>query len=499
MALDVKIDGWAWLRRDQLGAHQLTRLRKELTLHPDTYQDDAPPVVLYRETPTHFGIPRAYYSENKRRPNREHLAVSDGDPMSRDIRSRMTFEGRFAEQESAIDRFLLQFKRHDYGGWILQADTGWGKTNAALELAYRHGRRTLIVVGKNFFYRQWRDRIEECFDNPRIGRIQQDECTYRGMDFVIGMLDSLVNADKYPPEIFDAFGMVLVDEVHRIGAQTWAEVAPKFNARYRVGVTATPRRKDGAEDVFRWHIGPILYHAKVPAEPFDLRILETSAEIEPQPQAVKRGRKWYTEMVHPNDLSWPKFLKALTEHDLRNLQIAEDIALAALRGRKVMVVGDRLDHLRAVWKLLERTLDQHANERDELPRSDFYTGQWYVHGTDEREKRTDEQLDRAKSANVLFATRQMVAEGFDLPALDVLYLLTPMSDIEQVVGRIRRQCLPKEPKCSALCPWRAGECKRKPTPIMVDVVDPLIRRSMKKWRRRLSFYRENDVDIPGEK
>jgi hypothetical protein len=79
-------------------------------------------------------------------------------------------------------------------------------------------------------------------------------------------------------------------------------------------------------------------------------------------------------------------------------------------------------------------------------------------------------------------------EGLDIPALDVLVLSLPMGDVEQVVGRVRRWCTPELEKCERLCSWRVGECKEKPIPIVMDVVDE-IGKLMPKWKRRKRFYR----------
>jgi hypothetical protein len=51
---------------------------------------------------------------------------------------------------------------------------------------------------------------------------------------------------------------------------------------------------------------------------------------------------------------------------------------------------------------------------------------------------TQDALDYAATCQVVFATSQLVQEGLDIPALDSLFLTTPLSDVEQAVGRILR-------------------------------------------------------------
>lgn len=62
------------------------------------------------------------------------------------------------------------------------------------------------------------------------------------------------------------------------------------------------------------------------------------------------------------------------------------------------------------------------------------------------------------------------AEGYDNPPLDTLFLVTPMSDVEQVLGRIRRE----------------HPCKKDP--IVVDIRDDLVSICKRAGARRDEFY-----------
>jgi superfamily II DNA or RNA helicase len=359
----------------------------------------------------------------------------------------------------------------------------------ALEFARRVGRKTLILVHKEFFLRQWVDRIKEFMPDARIGVIQQDICEYAECDFVIGMLQSIARDDeegkKYPEEMYDAFGLVISDECHRVGAQSWSDIIPRFKAKYRLGLTATPRRKDGAEDVFFHHIGDILYSAKTNALVPIVKRFKTQIRMNP---LRMRGR-----MVAEDKLNHTQIVTQLVEDPLRNKMISDEIAQAVAKGRKVMVVSERLGHLRTLEKEIAGIL-----LRMNLPFEpviDCYTGEWYSGGVDakgnpRKRTRTEDDLKQAERANVVLATKQMIEEGLDIPAIDVLVLVTPIGDAEQAVGRVRRHCKPSETKCKHLCAWRAGSCEGKPHPIVVDVVDENVTRLMNSYRRRLAFYKE---------
>jgi superfamily II DNA or RNA helicase len=52
---------------------------------------------------------------------------------------------------------------------------------------------------------------------------------------------------------------------------------------------------------------------------------------------------------------------------------------------------------------------------------------------------TQEQLSQSESKQIILATYQMSSEGMDIPVLNTLILASPISSIEQSIGRIQRQ------------------------------------------------------------
>lgn len=469
--------GWVWLRKADYDAAYLNHLRRVLTCYPSSTsehsKEEPPPIRLYEERKEVLGVPRGWFIDQNHDPAEVIERVSDGGAIHPSVKSLMRFEGPFAEQGRAIDIMREYMDAKRYGGFLLQAGCGFGKTNTSLELAYRNGRRTLILVHKEFFLAQWRERIESFFEGAKIGYIRQDSCDFEGCDFVIGMLQSIARDDgagsKYDPAMYEAFGLIISDECHRIGAQTWSDIIPRFTARWRVGLTATPRRKDDAEMVFFKHIGPVVYRAQTSAIVPEVRVLETSA--------VLKGKKVYGRFKPPETLGHTEVVSQLVKDDERNRVIGEVVARAVANKRKVMIISERLQHLEA---LKAKCLDELLRlEYDLTPdvEVDYMVG-----------SRSEEELKRAESANIILATKQMVEEGLDVPAIDVLVLSTPMSDVEQTVGRVRRHCKPSPDKCPRMCPWRAHECAGKPHPVVVDVHDPAIQQSARKALKRNEFY-----------
>lgn len=291
---------------------------------------------------------------------------------------------------------------------------------------------------------------------------------------------------------------VVVHNCHRVGAGTWAGIMPRFNAAWRLGVTATPRRKDGAQDVFFRHISPITYSAHTQMMRPKLRRVFTDSVLKP----ISRGKY----QVSVSNLNSGQVINQLAADKFRTRHIVDDMVKGVVAGRKLIVVSERLGHLKAMAEQLGAIL--FGMDLPFVPRLDFYTGDWFsgekweatkrgrkgkiLHrkGDPKFKKRSDADLEKAESANVIFATKQMVEEALDIPPIDVLVMATPLGDVEQLVGRSQRWCFPEEKKCKTLCPWRAGKCKKKSQPIIVDVVDENIDQLRPKYNRRLRFYKK---------
>lgn len=336
-------------------------------------------------------------------------------------------------QDTLIEHFLASFgeDHNPYRGGLLCAGCGSGKTVMGLKLAHILGRTTLVMVHKEFLIKQWIERIEQFLDVPsdQIGRIQGNKCNFEGKSIVLGMIHSLAQR-QYTPDMYNYFGTILVDEAHRISAPMFSQALPRFPAKNVIGLTATPRRGDGLEDVFHYLIGPVL--SKIDSintvEPTIYQVGFNS--YCPEQKYMSRNKK--TGQVKKIYLA--KLINILSENPRRNEYIVTEMTKALSKGRRVLVFSDRLEHLAALKTGLEQAMPT------------ITTG-YYVGGMKPHEWEKSAQCD------AIFATYAMGKEGLDIPAVDTLYMATPKSDVEQAIGRVVRECFGKK------------------DPIVVDIVD----------------------------
>lgn len=72
----------------------------------------------------------------------------------------------------------------------------------------------------------------------------------------IAMLQSLFRNGEVD-EVIHNYGQVIVDECHHISAFSFEQVLKQVKARYILGLTATPIRKDGHHPIIFMQCGPI--------------------------------------------------------------------------------------------------------------------------------------------------------------------------------------------------------------------------------------------------
>ena len=90
---------------------------------------------------------------------------------------------------------------------------------------------SMELVHKEFLLNQWVERIQEFLPNAKIGRIQGKILNVEGCDIVMGMIQSI--STKEYENMFDKFGLTIIDEVHHMGAEVFSNALNKiFNFKF---------------------------------------------------------------------------------------------------------------------------------------------------------------------------------------------------------------------------------------------------------------------------
>lgn len=296
---------------------------------------------------------------------------------------------------------------------IIVFPTGGGKTVAMLSLIARRKQPTLVIVDKKELVYQWRDRAVEFLglDPEEIGIIGGG--VFHPSDrLTIGTIQTIA---KRVDEIKDRFGFIVVDEVHKAGAQSFRETIGKFPARFIAGCTATPFRDDGLTKAIEFYLGPVRY-AIGKDELLDQGYL-CQAEYKQIPTS------FYT--TWDASAAYTKVMGQLVTDTPRNNLICHTIADTTNDGLSLILSG-RVDHCHVLRGMLEAHGFKAVILTGKTPKK-------------EREK-TFEQITRGEVTHII-STTSLLKEGFDLPILQNLYLTYPVKwkgSVIQMIGRILR-------------------------------------------------------------
>ena len=319
--------------------------------------------------------------------------ISDSDKNAKRKRLSKLLQGRYSDSR------LYDCNR---GGWSLAS--GIGETKARQE----EGR---------FF--EWR-RVEgvsvfEQTGDGTFGGLCPDGCVY--------------NIEVADNNNYFVDGILVHNCHHVAGTPTKlmqsGKVIGSLNARYKFGLTATPKRADGLTACMYAYLGPKVY---------EISREEVGDKVCPvKYQFVDTG--WYCdidEIINPDGtLNYVELVNKVCADENRNQTIV-DAALLRDANAKFLFLTDRVQHAEKLSRMLfNRGI-----------RTEILTGRA---SKDKRES----AIKRLRDGDIsgIVATYQLAKEGLDIPELTHLILASPNKTdtvIMQAAGRVARACAGKD-------------------------------------------------------
>jgi len=310
--------------------------------------------------------------------------------------------------------------------------------------------KTIILVHKEFLMNQWIERINEFMPDARVGKLQGKVIDIEQKDIVIAMIQSL-SMKEYNVDLFKCFGLMIIDEVHHMGAEVFSNSLCKVVTPYTLGLSATMERKDGLSKVFKMFLGETIHVEKRDTSEQSVLIKTLQYKVDDDEfNSIKydfRGNPQYSSMI-----------TKLCNYNNRSEFILDYINYTLQENPKQQIIV--LGHNKSLLKYLYEAIGHRNIANGSVG--------YYVGGM----KETDLKISETKQ--VIIATYSMASEGLDIKTLTTLVLATPKTDIIQAVGRILRV--------------------KHSQPVVIDIVDSH-EVFQRQYQKRKAFYRKQKYKI----
>lgn len=311
----------------------------------------------------------------------------------------MLFKGKLRpEQQEAVNKFFIGDRARS---GLLQAKPGWGKTFAMCSLLARNNSKTLILVHTKLLFEQWIKELSSQLPDTNIGKIGDGQFSIQ--DVTVAIYKTAYNNLDI---IRDAFSTLLVDESHKCPADMFSAVVNNVNAKVKIAITATPRRKDGKhvylEDFF---------------SPFKVTADDSRALAVPSVTVLTTDFKF--AVIDPKR-DWARAMNKLCSDTEYHSLIAAKAVSYIKQGRCPLIIGDRVQMLKDIQKLIPNSI--------------------CVIGESGNETREDALANLGTKYKAILTTK-LFDEGISCHRLDTLFFTCPSNNSvqwEQRIGRIER-------------------------------------------------------------
>ena len=314
--------------------------------------------------------------------------------------NNVSFTGELRPEQHIIQDKMLQNGKLFSG--IIQAKCGFGKTFLGSSLIGSYGHTALVLTHTKLLQEQWLEHCNKFIEGITIGNIGGG--FYRPAPITVGLYLSVAN---HLEELREQFSLIIVDEVHRCPARIFSSVVNGLSAKVKIGLSATPRRKDGWHELLPDFFGPnhvVANNAGATMPIKKVYIIQTPINL---------------KITNPIR-DWVRCVSGLSKNENYIKTVAKWTNAKIAEKRCVLIVNERLEALRQF----------NAN----IPKSRLLIGET---SNDDREyilKNAGIDIDAILSNKIFY-------EGVSCNRLDTLALTSPTNNpitLEQILGRIQR-------------------------------------------------------------
>lgn len=336
-------------------------------------------------------------------------------------------------------------EKKDFG--VITAPPGTGKTIIGLQIIANKCQPALILVHRRQLADQWIERIQSFLGIAKkdIGLIGQGKSKI-GKQITVALIQSLSAYLKKENSVDfrNTFGTIIMDECHHIPAKSYRNTISQLNTYYFYGLTATAIRNYNESRIIFIYIGKEIFKIKP----------EEIEEFQ-HPEIIVRETQFNVPYNTKTD-EFETLAKILIHDSSRNYLIISDIEQELSNSNRVVVLTERVDHIKTLNQLLKRKYETISLSGEDS----------------ETDKKNKWELLNKGNYQILITTGQYFGEGTDLDNANCLFLAFPFSfkgKLIQYIGRVQRSHI---------------------TPKIYDYHDKAIDYLHKLFLKRNSYYRK---------
>jgi superfamily II DNA or RNA helicase len=349
------------------------------------------------------------------------------------------FEGNLRdEQKDCRNKALDKLQTHKC--LMLSCFTGFGKTVTAINMASKIKLKTFIVVPKKPLLNQWKLEIEKFLPQATTLIIDPSKLKFNLEDVPDFCICNACNLHKIDKNFLKHYGFVIVDEAHLQMTEKLSENLLYLTPRYLLGITATPYREDGYNQLFNLFFGDEKVSFALNKKHIVYKV--KTGFVPNKDKYLKYGP------MYKQKIDWNNILDEQSKDEERNKIILNIIT--KFKDRIFLILVKRVEH--------GEYLIQNLKELGESVTSLLGKQQTFD-----------------KEARILIGTNSKIGTGFDHPKLDTLLCACDMlSYYIQFIGRVMR--------------------RKDVEPIIFDLVDshPILR---KHFEKRSKVYTKHGGEI----
>lgn len=371
-------------------------------------------IACFEELPGHVALPRGCRDALQSLLDGYGIALHLDDKRNVGTPTAFSFHGTLSDiQQQTVDELML----HDIG--IFVAPPGSGKTVVGAWLAAARNCSTLVLVHRKPLLDQWVAQLSRFLDlSPKeIGTIGSGKNKANGI-LDVAMMQSLIRKDEVA-DLVANYGQIIVDECHHLPAFSFERVLGEVKAKYVVGLTATPYRRDGHQPIIHLQCGPTR---------FSLNRKQQASDEDFIRRLILR-ETGFSLSDTDSGITIQEIYARLTANRQRNQVILGDIRQALAEGRSPILLTERKDHLEFLAGELRDTVKHMVVLHGGM-------------GVKQRRKVMEHLASIPDDEErLILATGRYIGEGFDDARLDTLFLALPFSwkgMLVQYAGRLHR-------------------------------------------------------------